>query len=77
MVDRIRALDWVLKFYRTGLELEEKLLPCLERDQRIERLKHLRNELRTRLSSGEGEPMALRKRMVEIAEEINRLESGN
>ena len=75
IADRVRAIDWVLKFYRAGLDLEEQLLARLERQDRIEQLKRARDELRTQLSSGDCEAATVRKRMVEIAEQISHLET--
>ena len=41
---------------------------------RIEQLRHCRDELRKRLSSGDGDELGLRKRIVELAQEMSDLE---
>ncbi len=45
--------------------------------KRIEHLKRLRDELRRELLAGLSDELALRKRMVELAQEISELEGGS
>lgn len=78
--DRIDSLGWILKCYRLGLEVEQqrvvaKLTLETDRQIRIDDLRRLRDELRRRLLSSDSDESALRRRMLEVAEQINDLEA--